>query len=128
MCLKRSLINSMFFRHLPYTSPDGLLTAKLHNSNLHISVDGGKAQVSFSPNDDYFLVEMNRRLHNASMGLLGDCLVLFTKMSWHIPYPIYKLIKICTIYLFTACHEKKLDAPLNKVQFSQRFTHLFNHI
>ncbi|KAK3786167.1 hypothetical protein RRG08_026883 [Elysia crispata] len=58
-------------QHLPYTSPDGLLTAKLHNSNLHISVDGGKAQVSFSPNDDYFLVEMNRRLHNASMGLLG---------------------------------------------------------
>ncbi|RUS74408.1 hypothetical protein EGW08_017826 [Elysia chlorotica] len=57
--------------NLPYMTPDGLMTVELLDSHMHISVDGGKAQVSFEPNNDYFVVEMDRRLTNASMGLLG---------------------------------------------------------
>ncbi|GFO19572.1 von Willebrand factor [Plakobranchus ocellatus] len=56
---------------LPYTTEDNMLILESHNGHLHISVDHGKANISFSPHDDVFLVEMDRRLNNVSLGLLG---------------------------------------------------------
>ncbi|XP_035824270.1 apolipophorins [Aplysia californica] len=58
-------------KHLPYSSPGKELSVHLQNGELHMDIVDGQARVTFDSDGDFFIVEMNRDLNNASLGLLG---------------------------------------------------------